>query len=82
MAKECGAAVDIANSFGQTPLAIAALGGHFESVRVLATECGAAVDASDIDGHTALFCASSRGHTDIVRFLSKAVVDATVPPRM
>jgi len=69
---QLGAALDARTEpGGQTPLHLAASGGHLEALRLL-LGAGAAVDAVDGSGNTALAAAASEGSTGAVRLLLNA----------
>lgn len=63
-----GAAVDVRDSAGLTPLMVAAYAGHANAVRAL-LEGGAAVDATNEEGQTALMMAAYEGHAAVVDVL-------------
>ena len=62
-----GTDINTRNKYRQTPLHLAATGGHIEIVRLL-LEKGADINARDIKG-TPLHWAASRGHLEVVRWL-------------
>ncbi|KAF7539758.1 hypothetical protein G7054_g1885 [Neopestalotiopsis clavispora] len=61
--------VNAKDNFGQTPLHLAALGGHEEIVKEFIKEPKCKFDALDDDGWTPLMSATKRGHAAIVRLL-------------
>ncbi|KAG7448040.1 L-asparaginase [Guyanagaster necrorhizus] len=56
---------------GRSPLHVAALNGHTESVNVL-LQSGALVHLRDTLGHTPLYYAARQGHRDVVEVLAQA----------
>ena len=52
-----------------TPLILACLGGHLETMEYLLTECNVAIEAVDADGRTPLQAASIGNHTEICTML-------------
>ncbi|KAG2430804.1 hypothetical protein HXX76_009780 [Chlamydomonas incerta] len=56
--KDEGLNVNVANEFGQTPLHVASLWGHVETIKVL-LECGADVNSTNSRGSTPLHFAAS-----------------------
>jgi ankyrin repeat protein len=58
---EAGATVDAQDSYGRTPLSLAAEGGHEAMVRLL-LKGGAKVDNQDSKSQTPLSLAAERGH--------------------
>lgn len=69
-----GAAADVADLGGQTPLSWAAAAGRLDLVRELAG-WGAAVDSLDEDFRTPLFHAVLGGHREVVAFLLERGAD-------
>ena len=65
----CGADVNLAKDDGMTPLCVAALAGHSETVRILLQLPGIRVDLATANGTTPLGVAAQRGHKEIVRLL-------------
>ena len=72
-----GVDLSIKNESGQTPLHIAAEGGHAEAVDLL-LRSGAKVDIQDSMGETALMVAAARGSLGIVMKLLAAQADVLV----
>jgi len=67
---ERNASVDVVDKSGNTPLHVAAAGGHFEIVKYLAEERSCSVDVVNIGGVTAYSFAAANGHFDIVKYLA------------
>jgi uncharacterized protein len=65
---KCGADIDGTHKSGDTPLILAAMGGHNEMVRVLIKN-GANVEAKNSGGSTALMRAAARGRYETCRIL-------------
>uniref|UniRef100_A0A8C2S9N8 K Homology domain-containing protein n=1 Tax=Capra hircus TaxID=9925 RepID=A0A8C2S9N8_CAPHI len=65
-----GAHIDVRNKKGNTPLWLAANGGHLD---VLLVQAGADVDAADNRKITPLMAAFRKGHVKVVRYLVKEV---------
>jgi ankyrin repeat protein len=63
-----GAAVDLADSLGRTPLIHAASRGHSDIATVL-LDRGALIDVGDDEGQTSLIHASISGHTETITLL-------------
>ena len=63
-----GAAADLANNNGNTPLQCAASGGHVAAVTALLGK-GAAINLADNDGDTPLHGAAESGHVEVVTAL-------------
>lgn len=63
-----GAGVDVPDSFGVTPLSLAAFGGHLDTARVL-VNAGADVGRADRWGNTPLFWAAEGGEREMAVFL-------------
>ena len=70
-----GAAVDVAENDGATPLFIASQKNHFEVMREL-LQRGAAVDAAMNNGATPLFIATARGHAAVAALIRAALARA------
>ncbi|XP_023801768.1 ankyrin repeat domain-containing protein 17-like, partial [Cyanistes caeruleus] len=67
-----GAHIDVRNKKGNTPLWLAANGGHLDVVQLL-VQAGADVDAADNRKITPLMAAFRKGHVKVVRYLVKEV---------
>ncbi|KAH0618081.1 hypothetical protein JD844_017061, partial [Phrynosoma platyrhinos] len=67
-----GAHIDVRNKKGNTPLWLAANGGHLDVVQLL-VQAGADVDAADNRKITPLMSAFRKGHVRVVQFLVKEV---------
>ncbi|XP_010128079.1 PREDICTED: ankyrin repeat and KH domain-containing protein 1, partial [Chlamydotis macqueenii] len=67
-----GAHIDVRNKKGNTPLWLAANGGHYDVVQLL-VQAGADVDAADNRKITPLMSAFRKGHVKVVQFLVKEV---------
>ena len=70
--------VDARSKNGQSPLVLAAAGGHEEVVETL-LRAGADADAKDRDGLTPLHCAALEGHPRVVEALRQAEADGGAP---
>ncbi|KAK5137428.1 hypothetical protein LTR08_009006 [Meristemomyces frigidus] len=71
--------LDVRNSFGRTPLSLAAEHGHDRVVKALQVTGEANVDAKDRDDRTPLSFAAAGGHEGVVKMLlasGKVIVDA------
>ena len=64
-----GLAVENVDSFGQTPLHLAALRGNFPAVEYLVMDCDAPIDLQDKNGKTPCDLAKAKGHGQITKFL-------------
>ncbi|NWI68607.1 ANR17 protein, partial [Todus mexicanus] len=64
--------IDVRNKKGNTPLWLAANGGHLDVVQLL-VQAGADVDAADNRKITPLMAAFRKGHVKVVRYLVKEV---------
>jgi hypothetical protein len=69
LVQECGADASTADNDGSTPVLIAALNGHAETVRMLVKECGADASTANNDGTTPVWIAAHNGHTATLRTL-------------
>lgn len=65
-ATDRGAAIDVADASGRTPLHYAAGGGHVESVGKLII-AGAGVGLQDAQGYTPAHLAAMHGHAEVRR---------------
>lgn len=68
----CGADVNVGNKHNNTPLMLAAYGGHTEIVRLLLDNNPPPIDVdatSSTSGNTALMLAAIKGHAEIVSML-------------
>lgn len=68
--EESGANVNFKDEFNRTPLMLAALNGHGNTIMILINE-GADVNLQDSDGETAVVYAALNGQADIVNLLVK-----------
>ena len=72
-----GQDVNIGNSYGWTPLMVAAVNGHDQIVREL-IRAGADVNRKGNYNRTALYCASSCGHSSVIKTLTEAGANLNV----
>lgn len=72
-----GSDLDKAESYGATPLLIAAQKGHVEVVKCLA-DAGADLNKTDTDGVTPMYSAAQNGFLSIVQCLVEAGADAQI----
>ncbi|KAJ5929153.1 hypothetical protein N7454_007001, partial [Penicillium verhagenii] len=68
--------LDIRDRSGRTPFMIAAVGGHFETLRYLSSK-GSSPDLKDIFGANALFMAVRNGHEDAAAYLLELTKPST-----
>ncbi|CVL07664.1 related to Ca2+/calmodulin-dependent protein kinase Ibeta2 [Fusarium mangiferae] len=70
--------VNLSNNSGETPLILAAKGGHAEVAKKL-LDAGADINASDNQGFTPLIVVAEQGHVETVKLLveRKAQLDST-----
>jgi len=68
-----GANINAKEKMRYTPLALAAIGGHLDIVKILQTDSN--IDMKNIDGCSALHIAATNGFPDIVVFLLKHRAD-------
>jgi hypothetical protein len=69
-----GADIEVRDSYGQTPLCLAASSGHEATVKLL-LEARADIEAKDSSGRTPLSLAASSGHEATVKLLLEARAD-------
>lgn len=62
-----GAVVNVQSRQGRTPLAIAALNGHYDCVKTLLQFPGCDSLMRDNEGYSPVLLAAARGHHDVVR---------------
>ena len=60
------------NNDGFTPINIASLNGHLETVKNLYETCHANVETKDKHKHTPIFNAFRFGHSEVVKYLCEA----------
>ncbi|KFY23766.1 hypothetical protein V491_02414 [Pseudogymnoascus sp. VKM F-3775] len=64
-----GCHLDLKDTYGQTPLLLAAANGHGAVVKLLATMDGIDLNSKDNDGKTPLLRAAANGHDGVVKLL-------------
>jgi ankyrin repeat protein len=69
--KELGADVNLATTFGETALIIAAKFGQVDAVRCLGIDLDADINQVTHQGRTALYLAAQHLHMDVLRCLGK-----------
>uniref|UniRef100_A0A0B7KI71 Uncharacterized protein n=1 Tax=Bionectria ochroleuca TaxID=29856 RepID=A0A0B7KI71_BIOOC len=74
----CEAFADVRDSFGRTPLSLAAENGHEAVVRVLVARNDVDPDCRDVRGETPLSLATKKGHEGVVRALLEAGAEVDI----
>jgi ankyrin repeat protein len=54
---------------GETPLHLAAAGGHLETFKMIVDKAGTNINPSDNRGWTPLHCAAANGHKEMCKFI-------------